>query len=69
MTFLFDFIQYAVSLHSSNCHESSTYMTSVGKWGAGVPAKGLTPAHCFPLEGTVVINTGHNVVAIWPLRR
>ena len=45
-------------LHSSNCHiymysanESSTYMTSVGKGGAGAPAKGLAPAHFFPLEG------------------
>ena len=28
-------------------------MTSVGKGGAGGPAKGLAPAHFFPLEGTV----------------
>ena len=27
-------------------------MTSAGKGGAGGPAKGLTPAHFFPLEGT-----------------
>ena len=53
-SFVFDFIQSAISLlHSSNCHESSTYMTSVGKGrGAGGPAKGLAPAHFFPLEGT-----------------
>ena len=36
-------------MYSAN--ESSTYMTSVGKGGAGVPAKGLAPAHFFPLEG------------------
>ena len=29
------------------------HMTSVGKGGARGPAKGLAPAHFFPLEGTV----------------
>ena len=32
-------------------------MTSVGKGGAGGPAKGLVPAHFFPLEGTAL---GHS---------
>jgi len=41
-------------MYSAN--ESSTYMTSVGKGGgpgAGGPAKGVAPAHFFPLEGPV----------------
>ena len=57
--FLFDFIQSAATcslLHSSNCHQSSTYMTSVVKGGAGGPAKGLAPAHFFPLEGTASLH-------------
>ena len=33
-------------------------MTSVGKGRAGGPAKGLAPAHFFPLEGTVCMLWG-----------
>ena len=45
-------------MYSAN--ESSTYMTSVGKGGAGGPAKGLAPAHFFPLEGPAWVVQMHS---------
>ena len=61
-------------MYSAN--ESSTYMTSVGKGGgAGGPAKGLAPAHFFPLEGPgdvteLTLAVVHNPsIAVTPARR